>query len=67
MPRTKAYLTKKKFAELIPGNKVKIAHMVYPGIVDQLPINDRIDIRFEVGPWKGRTLNLVRQQIVRAY
>lgn len=78
--RKQRWITKGKFRDLKKGNKVKVRYMVYPGFIAGKPhektiilegeepqLYDCIDVTFEQGPWKGKTVNLVRQQIASVY
>ena len=72
MPKSN-YISSKKFRELEIDEKVIIRFMLGDAIVASKPNIDldnseehkreTIDIRFDSGPWKGRILNLIRQQI----
>ena len=67
------YISLPKFKKLKPGDKVVIRFMLGQAIVASKPsieknpikshLKESIDIRFNSGPWKGRTLKLIRQQI----
>jgi hypothetical protein len=67
------WISSAKFRNLEIGEKVVIRYMIGDAYVAGKPITDssdpdaydkeKIDIRFDSGPWKGKTLKLIRQQI----
>jgi len=58
------WITKESFSELEPGDRLKVRRMKGTAIVQQLPSkDDDISVTFKDGPWDGRSLNLIRNQI----
>jgi len=67
------YITSAKFQKLKVGDKIVIRFMIGDAYVANKPImnpedpeavnTEVLDVRFESGPWKGKTLNLCRQQV----
>ena len=78
MKKPRYYISIDQFEKLKPGDKVKIRYMLGEAYVASKPYTkdaktflgekykqDTIQIKFESGPWEGKTLELIRQQISR--
>jgi hypothetical protein len=74
--RKSRWISKSKFSKLKIGQKVVIRFMMGDAIIASKPINKKgkdadgniimqacIDVKFNSGPWEGRTLNMLRQQL----
>lgn len=72
------WLSVEEFMELEPGQKVVLNHFIGTQVLAGKPRKkkgkdsegneikfDCIDVEFVSGPWKGKTLELVRQHIKR--
>lgn len=63
------YIRKNQFSSLTIGQPVVIRYMLGSAEVAGVPVvgeeSHTMDIKFHTGPWAGKTLNLIRQQIVK--
>ena len=71
-PRNK-WISSAKFRKLKKGDKIIVRYMIGDAEVAGKPVTDasdpdaydkeKIDVRFNSGPWKGRVLKIIRQMI----
>lgn len=60
----KKYLTKEQFAKIEVGDKLYMCWMLGDAYAVSKPDEEgTIMVEFKSGPWKGKTLEMIRQQI----
>lgn len=59
------YIDEEKFNAIEIGDMLKVRYIRGMAIVEELPVNGSVIVKFTGGPWHDRTLSLIRQQIAK--